>query len=63
MGPSNNLSIHSYIDITVLFTLEDLNQLRGLRLLLLEAKYGSGLIMSIINTGLILKVVDRLENW
>jgi len=63
VGPSNNLSIHSYIDITVLFTLEDLNQLRGLRLLLLEAKYGSGLIMSIINTGLILKVVDRLENW
>jgi len=31
--------------------------------LLVEAKYGSGLIISIINTGLILKVVDRLKNW
>jgi len=40
-----------------------MNQLWGFLLLLFEAKYGSGLIMSIINTGLILKVADRLKNW
>ena len=40
-----------------------MNQLWGFLLLLFEAKCSSGLIMSIINTGLILKVVDRLKNW
>ena len=35
----------------------------GFPLLLFEAKYGSGLTMSTIYTGLILKVADRLKNW
>ena len=35
----------------------------GFSLLLFEAKYGNWLIMSIVNTGLMLKAVDRLKNW
>ena len=35
----------------------------GFSTIAVEAKYGSGLTMSIINTGLILKVADRLKNW